>query len=51
MAVDLMHDVELGVGKAIVMHVLRLLLAQGQGVIEKFDAQSVLSSVVKPQLS
>lgn len=51
MVVDPMHDVELGVGKAIVMHVLRLLLAQGQGVIEKFDAQSVLSSVVKPQLS
>lgn len=51
MAVDLMHNVELGVGKAIVMHVLRLLLAQGQGVIEKFDAWSVLSSVVKPRLS
>lgn len=51
MAVDLMHDVELGVGKAIVMHVLWLLLAQGQGVIEKFDAWSVLSSVVKPRLS
>lgn len=41
MAVDLMHDVELGVNKAIIMHVLRLLLAVGEGAIEVFDARSV----------
>jgi hypothetical protein len=57
MAVDLMHDVELGVGKAISMHIFRLLMAEGGGAIEEFDARSVLSraktftSLMRAQLS
>jgi len=51
MAVDLMHDVELGVAKAIVMHILRLLLAQSQGITEEFDTRSVPSSTIKLQPS
>ena len=43
MSVDPMHDDELGVGKGIVMHILRLLQAQGGGATEEFDARSVLS--------
>lgn len=39
MAVDVMHDVELGVGKALAMHTLRLL--QVEDMIEEFDARSV----------
>jgi len=48
MAVDLMHDVELGVAKAILMHILRLLLAEHGNLIEEFDAQSVLSHAAGP---
>ena len=39
MAVDLMHDSELGFDKAIIIHILRLLLAAGDGLIEEFDAR------------
>jgi len=46
-AVDLMHDVELGVGKAIVTHTLRLFLAAADGAIEEFDTRSVLPNVAK----
>jgi len=45
MAVDLMHDYELGVGRAGIMHGVRLLLAEGDGLIQEFDARSVLSMV------
>lgn len=44
-AVDLMHDVELGVAKAIVLHIMRLLTAQGGEMLEQFDARLVLSKV------
>ena len=45
MAVDLMHDVELGAGRTIPMHIFRLLVAHGGGLIEEFDARLVLSRV------
>jgi hypothetical protein len=48
MAVDLMHDVELGVAKAIVLHILWLLIAEGGGMLEEFDARSVPSEAEKP---
>ena len=41
MAVDLMHNIELGINKAIITHILWLLLAVGEGVIKEFDARSV----------
>ena len=41
MVVDPMHDVELGVGKAVITHTFRLLLAAGDNLIEEFDARSV----------
>lgn len=44
MAVDIMHDVELGDGKAFITHVLRLFQAEGGGAIEEFDARLVLSN-------
>jgi hypothetical protein len=49
MVVDLMHDIELSVGKAINMHILHLLHAEGEGAIEEFDARSV-SRMAKPPL-
>jgi hypothetical protein len=49
MAVDLMHDVELGVGKAVVLHILRLLVVEC--VIEKFDERLVLGGVTNFQPS
>jgi len=42
MAVDLMHDYELGVGKGGIMHGVWLLLAAGNGLVQEFDARSVL---------
>jgi hypothetical protein len=42
MAVDIMHDVELGFGKGTIMHICRLCLAEGGGVIEEFDARLVI---------
>lgn len=41
MAVDLMHDVELGFGKGIPIHILRLLQVLGQSSTDEFDAQLV----------
>jgi hypothetical protein len=41
MAVDLMHDVELGDEKAILLHTLRILHAIGGGTVQDFDARSV----------
>lgn len=51
MVIDIMHDVELGVNKAIILHVLRLLLAAGNGLVEEFDVRSVPTSLVKPPLT
>jgi len=45
-----MHDFELGVGKAVIMHILRLFLAVAEGVIEEFDTRSVLPKLAKPSL-
>ena len=50
MAVDLMHDYELGVGKAGITHGVRLLLAEGDGLIQEFDARSVLLMAGKDSL-
>ena len=47
MAVDLMHDFELGFGKAIIMHVLRLFLAEADNLVQEFDARSVLLMLVE----
>lgn len=47
MAVDLMHDAELGFYKGIIFHALWLLAAEGGGVTEEFDARSVLSYIMK----
>ena len=41
MVVDPIHNVELGVGKAVITHTFRLLLAAGDNLIEEFDARSV----------
>jgi len=49
-AVDLMHDFELGVGKAVIMYILRLLQAVADGVIEEFDTRSVLPKLAKHSL-
>ena len=35
--VDLMHEFELGVWKAVLTHLLRILHAQGSGVVVEFD--------------
>ena len=51
MAVDLMHNVELGVNKAIIMHILQLLLAAGEGTIKEFDAWSVSPEAINCSLS
>lgn len=51
MAVDLMHDVELGVAKAIIMHILRLAMAEGGGKLEEFDARQVILKAKAHQLS
>jgi hypothetical protein len=39
-AVDLMHDVELGFSKGITIHILRLLLALGQHSIDEYGGSS-----------
>ena len=45
-----MHDVELGVGKAVVLHIIWLLAAEGGGALEEFDARLVLVEVVEPSI-
>ena len=47
MAVDLMHDYKLSFGKAVIMHVLRLLLAEADGLVQEFDTRSVLLTLVE----
>jgi hypothetical protein len=39
MAVDLMHDVELGIEKQVLLHHLRIFNAVGKGTVEKFNAR------------
>ena len=39
MAVDVMHDDELGFGKDIILHLIRLLHVLGGGTIQMFDAR------------
>lgn len=41
MAVDLLHDWELGPGKSVPMHVVRILHAIGGGAVNTFDARYV----------
>jgi hypothetical protein len=43
MAVDLMHDVELGIEKQVLLHHLRIFNAVGKGTGEEFNARSVHS--------
>ena len=44
MAVDVLHDVELGFGKDVPLHVLRLLHVVGGGAVQTFDARLVPES-------
>lgn len=44
MAVDLMHDVELGVEKQVLLHHLRIFNAVGKGTVERFDSRLVEKS-------
>lgn len=39
MPVDLLHDFDLGVGKSVFMHVLRILYAIGKGAVNTFDTR------------
>ena len=39
MAVDIMHDSELGFGKDTVLHLIRLLYVLGEGSVQMFDAR------------
>ena len=43
MAVDLMHDVELGLEKQVLLHHLRIFNAAGKGTVEEFDARLAFS--------
>jgi hypothetical protein len=46
MAVDLMHDVELGLERQLLLHHLRIFHAVGKGTVQDFDARSVPSKAV-----
>ena len=45
MVPDLMHDYELGIERHTLLHNLRIFHAAGKGIIQEFDARSVLSKV------
>ena len=50
MAVDLMHDAELGLEKQVLLHHLRIFNAVGKGTVEEFDARFVpLKAQPQPQ--
>ncbi len=38
---DLMHEFELGVWKAVIAHLIRILFSLGQGVVDVFNERSV----------
>ena len=42
LAVDLLHEFELGVWKAVLTHLLRILHAKGDGRIQAFNKRSVV---------
>ena len=47
-AVDLMHDVELGLKRNVILHLLRIFHAAGKDIVQVFDARSVpLKAVVR----
>ena len=48
MAVDILHDSELGFGKDTVLHILRLLHVLGGGAVQMFDARSVPKEAIMP---
>jgi hypothetical protein len=37
--VDLMHELELGIWKALILHLIRILYAQGQNAVHEFNAR------------
>jgi len=41
MAVDIMHDVELGLERQVHSHEIRIFHAAGKGIVEEFDARLV----------
>jgi len=45
-AVDLMHDVELGLERHVLLHLLRIFHTAGKDIIQDFDARSVPSKSV-----
>ena len=45
MAVDPLHDDELGFGRDLVLHLIRLLHTSGGGAIQEFDARYVFLQV------
>lgn len=45
MVPDLMHDVELGLEKQMLLHILRIFHAVGGGTVQEFDARSVPHTV------
>lgn len=42
--VDLMHEFELGVWKALFIHLLRMLTAQDKSLVDELDCRSVVFS-------
>jgi hypothetical protein len=50
MAVDLMHDVELGLKKQVLLHMLRIFHTVGKGTVQDFDTRSVPSKLVRSLL-
>ena len=47
LVVDLMHEVELGVFKALLLHLIRILHASGQESVDTFDKRCVTYLVVR----
>lgn len=41
LTVDLLHEVELGVWKALLTHIIRILSANSSGTVNEFDRRSV----------
>lgn len=51
-AVDLMHDVELGLKRNVILHLLRIFHAAGKDIVQIFDTRSVpLRAVVRSRFS
>lgn len=42
LVIDLMHEFELGVWKAVLIHLIRILIAQGGSAVQEFNQRSVV---------